>query len=114
MPVLKCRECDAPMNETRKGRPEKLPAHIKWLICRQCNKGIEFIESPNDPKGTAGVAPQSTIEAKEASKLDFEEKVTITNYVTITKITDKDGNVTTTKEIYSDKARKTLVSTEVL
>lgn len=108
MPILKCRECNAPMNETRKDRPEKLPANIQWLVCRQCNKGIEFIGGANEP-----IAPQVTIQAKEAEKMEFEEKVTITHYIRITKLIGDNGTVVT-KEIFSDPERKILIKTEKL
>ena len=109
MPVLKCRECNAPMNATNKDRPAKLPANVQWLICRQCNKGVEFIGGEGD-----AVAQQSNVVAKDAEKMDFEERVTITNYVRIFKVTNTDGSVTMKKEIYSDPERKTLIKTENL
>lgn len=110
MPVIKCRECNAPMNETRKGRPEKLPENVKWILCRQCNKGIELIMGENDPQTPV----VQNIQAKEADKMDFTEKVTITQYITITKITGENNETIVTKEIFSDPERKTLIKTEKL
>jgi hypothetical protein len=111
MPVIKCRECNAPMNETRKGRPEKLPENVKWILCRQCNKGIELIMGESEPQQAV---PAMTIQAKNADKMDFEEKVTITHYITITKITGENNEVLVTKETFSDPERKILIKQEKL
>ena len=108
MVVMKCRQCDAPMNATRKGRPEKLPANIEWLVCRQCNNGVEVINSKDDAKASA---PQASIEAKSVDKLEFKEDIVITQYIRISKITGEDGTITTTKEIYKDPEYKTLIDT---
>ena len=109
MPVLKCRECNAPMNVTNKDRPAKLPTNVQWLVCRQCNKGIEFIGGEGD-----NIAPATNIVAKDAEKMDFEEKVTVTNYVRISKITGENGVVVMKKEIFSDPTYTTLIRTENL
>lgn len=109
MPILKCRQCDAPMNETRKGRPEKLPDNIKWLVCRQCNNGVEFIVGTNDAPETSAQVPLPP--AKAVDVMEFEEPITTIQYVRISKITGEDGSTIMKKEIFSDKERKTLINT---
>jgi len=92
--ILKCRECDEPMLETRKNRPETLPPNVKWIVCRNCDKGIEIIGDDVTDVGTV-------------TAMSYEENVTVTRYVTIKK--SKKG---VRKFIYSDKERTKLISEE--
>jgi len=91
--IIKCRECNEPMLETKKGRPENLPPQVKWVVCKQCKKGVEVIGDEED----IGIV----------TAMNYEETVTITHYVTIKKIKDKVKKFT-----YIDKERKKLVSEE--
>jgi len=92
--ILKCRECDEPMTESKKGRPEKLPPNVKWIVCRSCNKGVEVIGDEVEDVG-------------KVTAMSWEETVTITRWVTLKKT--KDG---VKKFIYADKERTKLVSEE--
>ena len=92
--ILKCRECDEAMLETKKGRPEKLPDSVKWIVCRSCEKGIEVIGDVEE-------------DASQVSVMHYEETVTVTHFITIKK--SKSG---VKKLIYSDKERTKLVSEE--
>lgn len=89
--IIKCRECDQPLLESKKDRPENLPPQNKWMICRECEKGVEVIGEEE--------------EIGEVKALNYTEKVTVTHYITIKKT--KKG---ATKYSYSDEARKHLVS----
>lgn len=90
--IIKCRECDEPMLETNKKRPKNLPPQVKWVVCKQCDKGVEVI---GDDSKDIGIV----------TAMNYEETVTVTHYVTIKKIKDK-----VTKFTYADKERKKLVS----
>lgn len=90
--ILKCRECNEAMLETRKGRPDNLPPEVKWIVCKQCEKGIEVI---GDDAKDVGIV----------TAMNYEETVTVTHYVTIKKVKDK-----VTKFTYADKERKKLVN----
>jgi len=92
--ILKCRECDEAMTETKKGRPDKLPDSVKWIVCRNCGKGIEVIGDIAEDVG-------------KVSAMNWEETVTIKHYITVKKT--KDG---VKKFIYTDKERTKLVSEE--
>lgn len=92
--IIKCRECDEPMLETQKGRPAKLPPQVKWVVCKQCEKGVEVI---GDDAEDIGIV----------TAMNYEETVTITHYITIKKIKDKVKKFT-----YIDKERKKLVNEE--
>jgi hypothetical protein len=89
------RECDPPMTETKKDRPANLPPDIKWVLCRDWNKGIEVIDA------------DQTADAEISKELQYEEIVT--TYVTIKKTAK--GVI---KRIYSDKERKNLIGEEEL
>lgn len=91
--IIKCRECDEAMTESKKGRPESLPPTVKWIVCRQCNKGVEVIGNEED--------------VGEVTAMNWEETVTITRWVTLKKT--KDGIKRFT---YSDKERTKLISEE--
>ncbi len=91
------------MNETRKDRPEKLPANISWMVCRQCGSGVELIKGTDEPTAET--------EIKKVDVMEFEEPVTTVRYVRISKMTAEDGTVTTKKEVFSDKDYKILVDT---
>ena len=93
--ILKCRECDEAMLETRKGRPEKLPDSVKWVVCRNCNRGIEVI------------GDVATGDVGKVSAMSWEETVTIKHYVTVKKTKDSVKKFT-----YLDKERTKLVSEE--
>jgi len=58
--------------ETRKNRPENLPPNVKWIVCRNCDKGIEVIGDDVTDVGTV-------------TAMSYEETVTVTRYVTIKK-----------------------------
>ena len=92
--ILKCRECDEPLLETKKGRPENLPPQVKWLVCKQCNKSVEVIGEDAEDVGIV-------------TAMTYEEKVTVTHYITIKKT--KQG---VKKFTYADKERTKLVSEE--
>lgn len=96
--MYKCRECDEPMTESKKDRPENLPEENRWVVCRSCKKGIEVI----------GEAPKQE-DIGEVSAIHYTETVTITQYVTIKKT--KQG---VTKYCYSDEKRKHLIKEETL
>ena len=93
--IIKCRECDQPMLESKKDRPENLPPQNKWMVCRECEKGVEVVGDEED--------------IGEVKALNYKEEVTVTHYVTIKK--SKKGVI---KYSYSDEARKHLVSEEEL
>jgi len=94
--ILKCRECDEPMTETQKGRPENLPPTVKWIVCRQCDKGVEVIGDD--------VPDESNVKS-----LSYQEDVTVTHYIKI--ITSSKG---TKKYTYADKEHKDLIKEEEL
>lgn len=92
--IIKCRECNEPMTESRKGRPEKLPPSVKWIVCRQCDKGVEVIGDEVEDVG-------------KVTAMSWEQTVSIKQYITVKKT--KDG---VKKFIYADKERTKLVSEE--
>lgn len=96
--IIKCSQCQTPMVESKKNRPDNLPDEIKWIVCRECDRGIEVI----------GEEPKQE-DLGEVSALQYEETVTLTQYVTIKKT--KKGVI---KYCYSDKERKNLIKEEQL
>ncbi len=92
--IIKCRECDEPMLETKKGRPEKLPPNVKWVVCRNCNKGVEVIGDEAQEMG-------------EVTGMNWTETVSVTHYITIKK--NKKG---VKKYTYLDKERTKLLKEE--
>jgi SpoU rRNA methylase family enzyme len=95
--IIKCRECDEPMSESRKGRPDKLPENVKWIVCRQCEKGVEVVDSADTTATTD----------TPAKVMNFEEEVMTKIYVTLKQT--KEG---VTKYRYSDPQRKVLIGEE--
>ncbi|KKN55041.1 hypothetical protein LCGC14_0586420 [marine sediment metagenome] len=93
--IIKCRECDEPMLESKKKRPENLPPQNKWMLCQQCEKGVEVVGEIE--------------EVGEVKALNYTESVTITQYVTI-----KKSSKGVIKYCYSDPERKKLLSEESL
>lgn len=92
--IIKCRECDEPMTESKKGKPENLPPNVKWIICRQCDKGVEVIGDEAEDVG-------------EVTAMSWQQTVTVTHWVTLKKT--KDG---VKRFTYSDKERTKLISEE--
>ena len=96
--IVKCSECQEDMVTSNKGRPENLPAEIRWVKCPQCERCIEVIGNDIAPKSEN----LGTVEA-----INFTQTVTITQYVTIKKNGDK-----VTRNTYSDPERTILTNTE--
>jgi len=92
--ILKCRECDQAMLETKKGRPEKLPSNVKWIVCRNCDKGIEVIGDEAQDVG-------------EVIGMNWTETVSVTHY-----ITQKQNKKGVKKYTYLDKERTKLLKEE--
>ena len=86
------------MTESKKGRPDNLPAENRWIVCRSCDKGIEAI----------GEQPKQE-DLGEVSAIHYTEQVAITQYITIKKA--KQGVI---KYCYLDKERTKLIREETL
>lgn len=91
--IIKCVECKQPMSDSQKNRPADMPPQNRWVVCRQCNGGVEVI---GDDAPAVG---------KPAKALEYEETV----YITIKQT--KDGII---KSKYSDKERKVVLGEEKL
>lgn len=90
------------MNESKKKRPEDLNQNSKWIVCRDCGKGIECI-------GNETQTGSPLQETKQVEEINFTESVTIKVYVTIKKT---ENNVI--KFSYSDPERTKLIKEEKL
>ncbi len=90
--IIKCSECQEPMSESIKNRPPNLPADIKWVTCKQCDRGIELMgEAPKDEVGIVNA-------------INYTQTVTITQYITIKQIGGK-----VVKQVYHDPERTKLI-----
>ena len=86
--IVKCIDCNQPMTETKKNKPKDIPPQNKWIVCRDCNKGIELIGSDVPAQSTSS-------EVKEVQVIRFTETKTV--YVEIENTPD--GVI---KKIFSD------------
>ena len=94
--IIKCRDCNEPMNESRKGRPDGLQESARWYVCRECEKGVEIDGELAIPEDMGKV-----------SSLRYTEKVTA--YIEIVKVGNK-----VFKKIYGDKDYKKKISEEII
>lgn len=95
--IIKCLDCNQPMTETTKNKPKDIPQQNKWILCRECNKGVEIIGS-DDAKQVKG---------KKVEQISYTETQTV--YVVISQQGD---NVVRTK--YADVEHKSKISEVVL
>jgi len=82
------------MSVSTKNRPPNLPDGVKWMVCRDCDFGIEVMDN---------------MEANSIDEIQFEETITMTQYITIRKTPNG-----VTKSRYSDPERTILLGEEKL
>lgn len=101
--IVKCLDCNQPMTETNKNKPKNIPPQNKWILCRECNKGIEVIGSD----AVASTSPVAAGEKKEVQVMRFTETKKV--FVELQNI---DGKVV--KKIYSDENYTKPIGEEVI
>ncbi len=97
--IVKCLDCNQPMTETTKNKPKDIPKQNKWILCRECNKGVEVV-------GSVDGKPVQ-VKGNKVDEISYTETSTI--YVVISHEGDR---VIKTK--YADIEHKSKISEDVL